>query len=417
VSGGLLTEFFQNLCGFELRSITLNVGKNGHLYLHLTERNEAGHVLDKTSAIIWCNQAIDINSRLKETTGEGLRNDIKILCRAKARFDALFGFSLIIEDVDPAYTLGDLIPKLAHIRKRLVQEQLFDLNRELLSPTEFVRIAVISPETSAGLGDFRQETDRLQAAGLCHFQYFLATFQGIDAPASISAALQQALVSHQQRRFDALVIIRGGGSVTDLAWLNDLELARLTCQLPIPVFTGIGHERDSTILDEIAHRSFDTPSKVALHIAHTIRDNANGAIAALNQINTQVGRIIARENTSLTAQLDRVLTGTRSSLERATADEQRFMASIRTAATHQFREASLAVTVAHQLLTDEIENTTSDATLGLRESIQTISHCARLQLNNQDASIEKLSQGVELQAQASTNVAGQELRHLRTQMG
>lgn len=215
---------------------------------------------------IWKSKATAITAKFEEATGEGLRSDIKILCLAKVRFDPLYGLDLIIEDVDPSYTLGDLAAKLARIRDWLVREDLYERNKALPAPVEFVRVAVISPETSAGLGDFRRETDRLQQAGLCEFLFFGATFQGIDAPSSLRTAVNEALAAHRQRPFDALVIIRGGGSVTDLAWVNDLELARLLCRSPIPVVTGIGHERDNTILDEIAHHRFDTPSKVALHI-------------------------------------------------------------------------------------------------------------------------------------------------------
>src|SRR3954467_5056413 len=105
--------------------------------------------------------------------------------------------------------------------------------------------------------------------------------------------------AHRGRPYDALAIIRGGGSLTDLSWLNDLRLARWVCRVPIPVFTGIGHERDSTILDEVAHRRFDTPSKVALHIAHAIRDNAREALASLERIEVEVARILARERPGL----------------------------------------------------------------------------------------------------------------------
>src|SRR4051794_17290032 len=224
--------------------------KNGHLYLSLAERNERGDVLAKTSAVIWRNCAETINLKFVEATGEGLKTDIKILCQARVRFDVLFGLDLIVEDVDPSYTLGDLAAKLRRIRERLAQEGLYERNRSLPPPLDFVRVAVISPETSAGLGDFRRETDRLQHAGLCEFRFFGATFQGIDAPSSIRTAVNEVMVADRQQAFDALVIIRGGGSVTDLAWLNDLELARLLCQAPIPVLTGIGHERDSTIVDE-----------------------------------------------------------------------------------------------------------------------------------------------------------------------
>lgn len=185
--------------------------------------------------------------------------DIKILCLVQVRFDALHGLDLIIEDVDPSYTLGDLAAKLARIRQRLADECIYGTNQALPPPVEFLRVAVIGPETSAGLGDFRRETDRLQRAGLCDFAFFGATFQGAAVAASIRAAFDEALAAHGKSAFDALVIIRGGGSVTDLAWLNDLDVAQMLCSSPIPVLTGIGHERDSAILDEVAHRRFAPP--------------------------------------------------------------------------------------------------------------------------------------------------------------
>jgi exodeoxyribonuclease VII large subunit len=144
----------------------------------------------------------------------------------------LYGLDLIIEDVDPSYTLGDLAANLARIRVRLQRERIYERNKGLTAPVEFVRVAVISPETSAGLGDFRRETDRLQVAGLCEFVYFHATFQGTEVSASIGVAIDEVMSAHLERPFDALAIIWGGGSVTDLAWLNDLDIARRLCHCP-----------------------------------------------------------------------------------------------------------------------------------------------------------------------------------------
>lgn len=184
---------------------------------------------------------------------------------AKVRFDPLYGLDLIIEDVDPSYTLGDLAAKLARIREKLQQTGLYGRNKQLAGPVEFVRVAVISPETSAGLGDFRREADLIQTAILCEFHLFQATFEGVETSSSIQSTVLQALTAHKQRPFDALVLIRGVGSVTDLAWLNDIDFAKLLCQSPVPIFTGIGHERDNTILNEIAHTRFDSLQGCAPH--------------------------------------------------------------------------------------------------------------------------------------------------------
>ena len=267
----------------------------------LTERNERGDVLAQCQG-----GHLEEPGRpasppsSSEATGEGLKTDIKILCLARVRFDPLFGLDLIIEDVDPSYTLGDLAAKLARIRERLVEERPLRAEPGPPRPRRVRPGRRHQPRDLGGPGRL-PPGDRPAPAtpGSASSVFFGATFQGLDAPSSIRTAVNEALAAHRQRPFDALVIIRGGGSVTDLAWLNDLELARLVCRSPIPVFTGIGHERDNTILDEIAHRRFDTPSKVALHITTTIKDNALAAVTAFEQIKLQVARILTRERTAL----------------------------------------------------------------------------------------------------------------------
>ncbi|AGA28215.1 exodeoxyribonuclease VII large subunit [Singulisphaera acidiphila] len=391
-------------------------GKNGNLYPKLTQRNEQGDILAQSKSVIWRSRAGAIHQKFMEATGEGLKPDIKILCLVKVRFDPLFGLDLIIEDVDPSYTVGDLAAKLARIREWLVREDLYGRNQGLPAPVEFVRVAVISPESSAGLGDFRRETDRLHQAGLCEFLFFGATFQGVNAPSSIRTAINEALAAHRQRPFDVLVIIRGGGSVTDLAWLNDLELARLVCLASIPVLTGIGHERDSTILDEVAHRRFDTPSKVALFIAATIRDNALAAASALAQIKLQVARILSRERTALATQADRLDVGVRSMIQQAEDDHRKFLAVVRTATHFQLREASQSLETGLVRLVDQAEQTLSEAEFTLRQSVESVTHRAQLQLGVQAAMIERAANAVALQATAKVEAVAAELEHCQAQM-
>jgi exodeoxyribonuclease VII large subunit len=391
-------------------------GKNGNVYLQLTERNERGDPLGRAKGILWKSRASVVTAKFEQATGEGLRPDIKILCLVKVRFDPLFGLDLIIEDVDPSYTLGDLAAKMARIREHLVAEHLYERNQGLPAPVEFIRVAVISPETSAGLGDFRRETDRLQKAGLCDFLFYKATFQGTEAPSSIRTALNEALAAHRRRPFDALVIIRGGGSVTDLAWLNDLELARLVCRSPIPVLTGIGHERDSTILDEVAHKRFDTPSKVALHITTILRDNAAAAIAALDRIKLQVARILTRERTALLTQADRVDAGVRTMMQQAEDEHRQFMTVIRTVTHFQLREADQSLEVGYCRLVDQAEQALCEAELKLKQSMQTIDHRSQLQLGLKTGAIEQAANTLALHAMARIAAAGHDLDHARAEM-
>ena len=392
-------------------------GKNGHLYLTLTERNERGDILAQVKGIIWRHKAEFITAKFEEATGEGLKTDIKILCLVRVRFDPLYGLDLIIEDVDPSYTLGDLAAKLARIRENLQQTGLYARNKQLPAPVEFVRVAVISPETSAGLGDFRREADRLQTAILCEFDLFPATFQGVETSSSIQTAVLQALTAHKQKPFDALAIIRGGGSVTDLAWLNDLDLVKLLCQSPVPIFTGIGHERDNTILDEIAHTRFDTPSKVALHISTTIKDNALGAIQAWERINALVGRIISRERTMLTTQADRIETGVRSVIRRVESDQEGFVKLIQTAITAQVREATIALKNQQDRLIDGAEKAMCDAKLGVTRLLETITQRSQIQLESQRSEIARLVHTVTLKAQNRLDAAALDLDQIKTQVG
>jgi exodeoxyribonuclease VII large subunit len=392
-------------------------GKNGHLYLTLCERNQGGDILAQAKGIIWRNRAEGITKKFEEATGEGLKTDIKILCLARVRFDPLFGLDLIIEDVDPSYTLGDLAAKLARIREHLQQTGLYGLNKRLPAPVEFVRVAVISPETSAGLGDFRQEADLLQGAALCDFHLFPATFQGVEASPSMQAAVLQALTAHKQKPFDALVVIRGGGSVTDLAWLNDLELAKLICQSPVPVFTGIGHERDNTILDEIAHTRFDTPSKVALHIKSTIKDYAFGAIESWERINALVGRIVQKELTMLVTQVDRIETGARSIMRRVESDQQSFIKLIQTAITAQIREATLALETDHRRVIDGAQKTICDAELAATRLLESIAHSTQVRLESEKSEIDRLVHTVTLKSQSRIEAAGRDLDQIKTEIG
>ena len=205
--------------------------------------------------------------------------------------------------------------------------------------------------------------------------------------------------------------------MTDLAWLNDLELARLLCRSPIPVLTGIGHERDGTILDEVAHRRFDTPSKVALHIASTIRDNALAALADLDRVRAQVERIITRERTSLDTQVDRIASGSRSIRDRAASDQEQRHREIRTAAEYQLREASRAIETGQERVIAGAEDTLDEAVSGLARMSESVAQRTQLHLGIRRAEVERLAQAVTLNAQAAVQATARELAHLKAHSG
>ncbi|WP_326519550.1 exodeoxyribonuclease VII large subunit [Acinetobacter sp. CAAS 2-6] len=269
----------------EIRNLSI---KGGHYYLELAEKDEDSHkVIASCKGTLWKFTAQKIVLRFERESGIELSKDLNVLIKVKAKFDPQYGFSVNIEDIDSSFTLGDIAKRYQQILQRLTQEGLLNHNKQLPTPFDLQNVLVIAPENAAGLGDFKKDADALAQAGVCHFVYHAATFQGNTAPGSIMQALASALrqwAQAYQSAPDLIVIIRGGGAVNDLAYLNDYELAALLCKRTVPIWVGIGHEKDRTILDEIAHRSFDTPSKVIAGIRNLIVERVNEVSTALQTI-------------------------------------------------------------------------------------------------------------------------------------
>jgi exodeoxyribonuclease VII large subunit len=218
-------------------------------------------------------------------------------------FKPLHGFTLEILAIDSEYTLGDLEARKREIRERLQTEGVFEANKRLSAAWDFNNILVVAPAGGAGLGDFQAEANRLEKFGVCHFTYAYSRFQGEGAASEICDALHAAINAWDilnSQSPDAVVIIRGGGAVNDLAWLNNYDLARYICDLPIPVWTGIGHERDITLIDEVAHKKFDTPSKVIAGIEKLIASRVFETQANFAEISNVAATAIhaARANVS-----------------------------------------------------------------------------------------------------------------------
>ena len=269
----------------EIRNLSI---KGGHYYLELAEKDEESHkVIASCKGTIWKFTAQKIILKFERESGIELSKDLNVLIKVKARFDPQYGFSVNIEDIDSSFTLGDIAKRYQQILLRLTEEGLLNNNKQLPVPFDIQNVLVIAPENAAGLGDFKKDADALAQAGVCHFVYHSATFQGNTASASIIQVLGSALRQWAQDYSiapDLIVIIRGGGAVNDLAYLNDYDLAALLCKRTVPIWVGIGHEKDRTILDEIAHRSFDTPSKVIAGIRNLIVERVNEASTALQTI-------------------------------------------------------------------------------------------------------------------------------------
>ncbi len=271
-----------------------------HVFLEVAERDSNGVVLAKASAIMWANVADEILPAFEAATGMSIGPGMKLLVRARPVFSPQHGFRLFIDAIDPDFTLGELEARKREIRARLQQQGLWGANKALEFPWDFNELLVIAPAGAAGLGDFRAEAQRLDQRRVCTFIYAHSRFQGPGAAEEIIEAAQKALAAWRLERArppDAVVFIRGGGAVNDLGWLNHYDLARFVCELGIPVLTGIGHERDSTILDEVAHTSFDTPSKVIAGIEATVVRRTREAQMAFTEIvsTTRLGVIHVRQ--------------------------------------------------------------------------------------------------------------------------
>lgn len=348
----------------EIRNLS---SKGGHYYFELAEKDDDGKVVASCRGNLWRFKAARVLAKFERATGMPLERDLTVLLKVSAGFHAQYGFSITIEDIDPSYTLGDLARQYAEMVDRLTGEGLLHLNQQLPTPFDIEHVLVIAPEKAAGLGDFQADADRLASTGACQFHYHNATFQGNHAPAEIRQAIvsaQQQFYEIYQRLPDLLVIIRGGGAVGDLAYLNDYELAALVAEQPVPVWVGIGHERDKVILDEVAHTSFDTPSKViaAIHshlaqlVTQTLQYQAQIKQAAQRQLNTA-------EQQS-TRQLSQIQSQTIGQLTALRKDSDYAWRSIQQSAQRQVKQAARLTaerytqtqTLAHQQLTKAATN-------------------------------------------------------------
>lgn len=271
----------------------------GHYYFDLTENDTKGQAIASSRAMLWASNANRVLKEFSQTTGAELQIGQQVLLEVSVSFSPKFGFSLVIENIDPAFTLGALEANLIKIRETLIKEGVYQQNKQLKVPSDIFKVAVISPPKAAGLGDFQAEADKLEALQLCKFVYFGSSFQGERVLAEMQGAFSKFLNEHQTQDFDLLVIIRGGGSKLDLHPLNQYEIAKAITQSPIPVFTGIGHERDSTILDEVAHTKFDTPSKTIHGITSIITQAGLKAINSWQMIEKQSNLLVQTNKANL----------------------------------------------------------------------------------------------------------------------
>lgn len=249
----------------------LRLNKNGHCYLELVEKDaETDQIIARLKGIIWSYTYKMLRPYFETTTGQSLTAGIKVLVRCKVEFQEVYGLSLNIKDIDPSYTLGDLAQRKKQIIDQLREDGILEMNKEIELPKVIQRIAVISSATAAGYEDFSEQLSNNEHQFAFYKKLFPAIMQGEKAEESIINALEK--IYQHDDLFDAVVIIRGGGSSTDLLCFDSYLLGLNIAQFPLPVFTGIGHERDTSIADLVAYEHLKTPTAVAeFVIAHNYR--------------------------------------------------------------------------------------------------------------------------------------------------
>ena len=270
----------------------------GHCYMELIEKDERSATpVARASAKCWRQTWVMVKPYFERTTGQQLRAGMKVLLRVYAQFHEAYGFSWIVSDIDPTYTLGDMARKRQEIIRQLKEEGVFDLQRELHIPTFAKRIAVISAEHAAGYGDFCRQLEDNDYGFKFDVTLFPAIMQGEQVEASVVDALNE--IYQRISDFDVVCILRGGGAAADLSGFDTLALAENVAQFPLPIITGIGHERDESILDMISNTRVKTPTAAAalltdnlLRVLERLDDASQRLSYAVNQrINSQKARM------------------------------------------------------------------------------------------------------------------------------
>ena len=247
----------------------IKINASGHCYIDLIEKNEkTGATEAQARATIWRSQVMSTVGRFEQESGQRLAKGMKILFKATVSHHAVYGMSLQILQIDALHTLGDMERRRQQTIEQLQKEGVWDENRSQTMPLVVQRVAVISSATAAGYQDFMMELSRSGYA--IHTELFEAVMQGESCDASVVAALYA--IAERADEFDAVAIIRGGGSTSDLECFNAYDIALTVAQFPLPVLTGIGHDKDTSVTDMVAHTMLKTPTAVAQWINQRAAD-------------------------------------------------------------------------------------------------------------------------------------------------
>lgn len=283
---------------------------SGHCYLEFVQKEPRGNnLIAKARGTIWSNVYRLLKPYFEEETGQAFVAGIKVLVKVSVEFHELYGYSLTVQDIDPTYTVGDMARRRREILKQLEEEGVLTLNKELELPLLTQRIAVISSATAAGYGDFCNQLEHNPYGFVFYPHLFPAVMQGERVEQSIIAALDA--INAQRDNWDVVVIIRGGGATSDLSGFDTYDLAANCAQFPLPIITGIGHERDDTVLDSVSHTRVKTPTAAAEFLINHLHDTADTLEDYASFILQAVSTRMEREKTRLIRLVERIPMQTR----------------------------------------------------------------------------------------------------------
>ena len=281
-----------------------SLSARGHCYMELVEKAEDNMLAAKVRATCWSNVYSLLSAYFIQETGQALRVGMQVLVEVSVTFHPVYGLSLNVWNIDPIYTQGDLAKQRQATIRRLTEDGVMELQQSLELPTLIHKVAVISAADAAGYGDFCDQLQNNRFGVKFEVELFAAVMQGDHAPKSIIKALNE--IVSEEEKWDIVVIIRGGGATTDLGCFDDYELASHCAQFPLPILSGIGHTRDMSIVDMVAHTSVKTPTAAAEWLIERVAEQVEMIRQLALRLQRATQHAVVQENNKLQAYMQRM---------------------------------------------------------------------------------------------------------------
>ena len=287
-----------------VRAEIASLSARGHCYMELVEKADDNMLAAKVRATCWSNVYSLLSAYFIQETGQALRVGMQVLVEVSVAFHPVYGLSLNVWNIDPTYTQGDLAKQRQTTILRLTEDGVMELQQRLELPTLIRKVAVISAADAAGYGDFCDQLQNNRFGVKFEVELFAAVMQGDHAPKSIIKALNE--IVSEEEKWDIVVIIRGGGATTDLGCFDDYELASHCAQFPLPILSGIGHTRDMSIVDMVAHTSVKTPTAAAEWLIERVAEQVEMISQLVLRLQRATQHAVVQENNKLQAYMQRM---------------------------------------------------------------------------------------------------------------